>query len=117
MKKRRRATPVVMARPTLCEVRYAPSLRDRDHDMPIRHHLPMLSVPLVGEVVSIDGHPYKTVERSWSLGDERDPATYCTLRVVNLVDADPPWLVELAKKNSWHRRYIKAWRNPDPEEA
>jgi hypothetical protein len=100
---------------TICEFRYAPSIVNRDHDMAIRRHMPMLTVPLVGETVNIDGHPYKVIDRGWALGDAKDPVSYCYLRIVNLCDTDPPWLVKLAETSEWHKRYVKAWRKPEDE--
>jgi hypothetical protein len=73
----------------------------------------MLEAPLVGENVNIDGHPYRVIERGWALGDGTD--TYCYLRIVNLSDTDPPWLVKLAEKDEWHKRYVKAWRKPEEQ--
>ena len=39
-------------------------------------------VPLVGETVNIDGHPYVTLERGWSLDSEEPRKIYAYLRML-----------------------------------
>ena len=53
-----------------------------DHDDDVfldRHDLP--AVPDVGELVNINGNPYRVIERAWALGNDSLVALHCYIRV------------------------------------
>ena len=69
----------------ICEFRMQTNAYKNSYEF--KGQIEMPEAPLVGDTISIDGHPYNVISRGWAVSTERtDGKVYC---YVTVLDSSP----------------------------